>query len=119
MLMHSFMLLDRTEKECELIMQKYWYDKSPNDLIINVEDEIILKLLKDFHLMITGSENSKTKHFGLNYTGITIIPVTSLSYFQNIFLKRKLTKKSSGVCNLMLLISKAIKENKSIIHYGI
>ena len=62
MLMHSFMLLDRTEKECELIMQEYWHDKSPNDLIINVEDEIILKLLKDFHLMITGPENSKIKY---------------------------------------------------------
>ncbi len=119
MLMHNFMLLDRSEEECEIIMKKYWHYKLPDDLIVNVEDEIIIELLGDFHFMIVSPEDSKIKYFGLNYTGITIIPPSSLSYFQGVFLKKKLTKKSSGVCALIVLISKAIKENKSIIHYGI
>ena len=119
MLMHNFMLLDRTEEECELIMEEYWHNKQPNDLIANVEDDIICDLMEDFNLMIVSSEDSKVKYFGLNYAGITIIPPDSLSYFQNVFLKKKLTKKSSGVCDLIAMISRAVKENKSIIHYGI
>ena len=117
--MHNFMLLDRSEEECGMIMEKYRHYRIPDEFIVNVEDGIIVKLMEDLSLMITSPEDSEIKHFGLNYTGITIIPPVSLSYFQNVFLKKKLAKKSAGVYDLIVLISKAIKENKSIIHYGI
>ena len=119
MLSHNFIILDKSIEECDAVIQKYWHGKIPNEFIASVEDDIIVELLEDFKLMITNPGNSKVKFFGLNYAGITIIPPASLSYFQDIFLKKKLSGKSSGVCDLIAMISRAIEENKSIVHYGI
>ena len=119
MLSHNFIILDKSIEECDTVIHQYWHDRIPNEFIASVEDDIIVELLDDFSLMITSPENSKVKFFGLDYTGITIIPPDSLSYFQDIFLKKKLAGKSSGVCDLIAMISRAIAENKSIVHYGI
>lgn len=47
MLMHSFMLLDRSEEECGMIMEKYRHYRMPGKLIMNAEDEIITELMED------------------------------------------------------------------------
>ena len=64
---HSFMLLDRSKEECEMIMEKYCHYRMPDKLIINAEDEIITELKEDQTFMTTNPEISKTKHFRLNY----------------------------------------------------
>ena len=46
-LMHSFMLLDRSEEECGMIMKKYRHYRMPGKLIMNAEDEIITELMED------------------------------------------------------------------------
>lgn len=45
--MHSFMLLDRSEEECGMIMKKYRHYRMPGKLIMNAEDEIITELMED------------------------------------------------------------------------
>ncbi len=102
---------------------------------ITVDDDIILPLFKNFDIMKTYHHNIGIPNLGLAYYGITLIPPNSLNYFQDVLrellttlevgefriirVKVKSNKSSSGLNELIVMISLAIQENKYIIHFGI
>lgn len=56
---------------------------------------------------------------GLNRYGVTLIPPTSLGYFENIIKNDSRLLSDPSLKSLLCLIQKAISENKYIIHYGV
>lgn len=86
---------------------------------ISVDDDLIEPLMKEFLIMKTYFHNTSKPKFGLNYIGITLIPQESLKQFREIIISTKYFNQSPELIDLANLISKAINENKYIIHYGL
>lgn len=58
-------------------------------------------------------------NFALARWGVTLIPPESLETFYNIISKNKRSKSSVELIDLIILLRKAISENKFVIHYGV
>lgn len=57
--------------------------------------------------------------FALARWGVTLIPPESLEQFFEIVSSDKRSKSSKELINLIILLRKAISENKYVIHYGV
>jgi hypothetical protein len=51
--------------------------------------------------------------------GVTLIPPKSLEQFYSIVASDKRSKSSKQLIELMVLLRKAVAENKYVIHYGV
>lgn len=58
-------------------------------------------------------------NFALARCGVTLIPPESLEIFYNIISNDKHSKSSIELIDLMILLRKAISQNKYVIHYGV
>ncbi|MGL5352694.1 MAG: hypothetical protein ACRDA5_05145 [Clostridium sp.] len=89
---------------------------------IYISDDIVNVLFEEFKLMKTYFHNLNREELGLDHHGVTIIPPESLAQFQDIIMKTKDFKNTEELVELTefsILILKAIREKKHIIHYGI
>ncbi|MGG5372164.1 hypothetical protein [Enterococcus sp. AZ196] len=86
---------------------------------ISVNDASIQALLPSPSLIKTYFSSLEQPDFGLDYYGVTIIPVDSLSAFLDSVSSAKGLKQEDDVTELCKLIIQAKKENKYMIHYGI
>lgn len=82
---------------------------------ISIDDEHIEALVQDFEDIPAYCHSLSRKMTGLNYIGITLIPPKSCVEFSNVFKLRK----NSVYDELCLLLDKAAKEQKFVIHYGL
>lgn len=111
---HEFGIIKDLKKDyeyCEYEPEKYSY--------ISVDDDLIEPLMKKLLIMKTYFHNTSKHEFGLNYIGITLIPLESLKEFQKIIISSEEFNKSTELLELANLISKAIYDDKYIIHYGL
>ena len=80
---------------------------------ISVDDDYILPLLKKLNEVQCYHHTTDRKEYGLAYYGITLIPPESLSSVIEIIWGNK------NLSELLALLSKAEKQNKYVIHFGI
>lgn len=86
---------------------------------IAIEDDIIDDWWNELVLIKTYFHNCNRPEYALARCGVTLIPPESLEAFYDIVANDSRSKKSEELINLMLLIRKAINENKYVIHYGV
>lgn len=89
---------------------------------ISVSDDIINELFEEFKVMKTYFQNLNRKELGLDHWGVTLIPPESLEQFQNIIIYTNVFKCKEELVELTelgIIISKAIREKKYMIHYGV
>lgn len=67
----------------------------------------------------TFAHNTNRPYKDLAYYGTTLIPPSSLEQFLNILFEENIKYKSEELNKLINVISKAIKEEKWVIHYGV
>ncbi|WP_027626520.1 hypothetical protein [Clostridium lundense] len=112
---HEFGIIDNLQKD-----KDYGDEYTPEKYhCISVHDDIINLLVGSLKTMKTYFHTMNRPDFGLAYYGITLIPPESLMRFQDIILSSKKFRQSKELVELANLISKAIEQNKYIIHYGI
>lgn len=92
--------------------QKYDCIKIDDDLYINDWWPQLQNMKTYFNEL-----NSPAK--GLNRHGVTLIPPISLGYFENIIKNDLRLFSDPSLKKLLMIIQKAISENKYIIHYGV
>lgn len=86
---------------------------------ISVGDNIVSDLMEQLLIMKTYFQTFNRSACGLAYHGTTIIPPESLSLFYSIVISSSYFKKSKELQKLILIITKAIEEEKYMIHFGI
>lgn len=90
---------------------------------ISVDDDFIDEMLhnyyEDFQKMKAYAHTTSYPIRGLNYIGITLIPPESLQQFSNIVTSANKHYKSQQLQLLLDKISKAMRDNKFLIHFGI
>ena len=111
---HEFGIIDNFDKE------KDYSNYEPKEYnCIEVDDELVsnmigyLKNLKTYHHKFS---NSST---GLAYTGVTLIPTSSLMFLHDIVSTLNRFKRSQELTDLTCLLMEAKIKGKYIIHYGI
>lgn len=110
-----FGIIDSFEKE-----KDYSYKYEPQIYsCIAINDDIINDWWNDLTLIKTYFHNYNRPNFALARWGVTLIPPESLEAFYNIVAKDKRSKSSVELIELMILIRRAISENKYMIHYGV
>lgn len=111
----EFGIIDKFEKNkdysCNYEPEKY--------NCISINDNILNEWWSDLTLIKTYFHSYSRPSFALARWGVTLIPPESLKAFYNIILKDKKSKSSVELIELMVLLRKAIEENKFVIHYGI
>jgi hypothetical protein len=111
---HEFGIINNIDKN------KDYSDYCPQNYnCISIDDDIILSFIGKLDIMQTYYHNINRPDYGLAYYGVTLIPPSSLDYFQDVLLNEKGNKHSSELNQLITLITIAIGENKYLIHYGI
>lgn len=90
---------------------------------ISVDDEIIEEVLHNyeekFKKMKAYIHTTSLPGYGLNYTGITLVPPESLWKFRDIIVDANRYYRSEELELLIKTIDVAIKREKFIIHFGI
>lgn len=86
---------------------------------ISIDDDIVEVFCEKLNEMGTYFHELKRPEFGLAYCGVTLIPPSSLSFLREVILNEQQCNGSKDLRKLLLLIDKAIKEKKYIIHFGI
>jgi hypothetical protein len=86
---------------------------------IAIDDNILNDWWTELILIKTYFNSYSRPNFALARWGVTLIPPESLEDFYNIVSKDKRSKSSKELIDLMILLRKAISENKFIIHYGV
>lgn len=86
---------------------------------VAIDDDILNDWWKDLTLIKTYFHCYSRPNFALARWGVTLIPAESLEAFYNIVSKDKRSKSSMELVNLMILLRKAISEDKYVIHYGV
>lgn len=108
---HEFGILE-TNPESEASYDTYEPEKNN---CIAVDDDSIEPLLKKLSLMETYSHRLSRPIKGLEYTGITLIPPTSLPQFKTII--ASISRAELHV--LSNKIDEAMQRHKFMIHYGL
>lgn len=86
---------------------------------ISIDDDFILPLIGSFKIVKTYYHNFYRPDFGLAYWGITLIPIDSLSQFQEILVSNKQYFNSLEYIELVELVTEAIQKRKNVIHFGV
>ena len=85
----------------------------------SVDDNVVSDLMEQLLIMKTYFQTFNRPACGLAYHGTTIITPESLSLFCDIVISSSRLKKSADLQELVLIIIRAIKEEKHMIHFGI
>lgn len=80
---------------------------------ISVNDEYIQPLLEDLNNLDCYWHSLERPEKNLAYTGITLIPPSSLEMFLDVI------KNNPGTDELEILLKQAKRDNKFVIHYGL
>ncbi len=112
---HEFGLLKEYKKD--EIYNKYEPNIAEN--IVEIEDDLVNLWYFETQNMVCYTENVTKLSKGLNMYGITIIPPSSLHRFAEIVENRTSKERFDEVCDLIKLITSAIKQDKYIIHFGV
>jgi hypothetical protein len=111
----QFGIIDVFEKD-----KDYSLDYEPQKYnCVAIEDDILNDWWNELILIKTYFHCFSRPDFGLARWGVTLIPPESLEAFYNIVSKYKKSKSSNQLIDLITLLSKAISENKYVIHYGV
>jgi len=84
-----------------------------------IEDDILNDWWNQLVLMKTYFHCYNRQEFALARWGVTLIPPESLESFYDIVSSDHRSKSSKELIDLMVLIRKAISDNKYVIHYGV
>lgn len=113
-LVHEFGILDNVNG------QKEYNEYTPEKYdCISVNDDIVSSLIENLSIMKTYFHSLNRPEYGLAYSGITIIPLDSLSLFYDVVTSSGYFKTSAELNELGSKIQLAKNEKKYIIHYGI
>lgn len=115
---HHFGIIDLFEEN------KKYYTFEPDQyncvpLDMEIMDFIIVSYLDKIKMMKTYLCESSRLFYGIDESGITIIPPESLSIFNEIIADAVIEYESVELVNLLKVINKAIRQHKHLIHYGI
>ncbi|MCB2300696.1 hypothetical protein [Clostridium tagluense] len=110
----KFGIVDEFEKD-----KNYYEYGSQKYNCVDINDDILNDWWDELTLIKTYCGCYSRPNFALDRWGITLIPPESLEAFYNIVSKDKKSKSSIQLIDLMILIRKAISENKYVIHYGV
>lgn len=86
---------------------------------VAIDDDILNDWWDQLTLIKTYFHCYSRPSFALARWGVTLIPPESLEDFYNIVSKDTKSKSSAESIDLMILLRKAISENKYVIHYGV
>lgn len=86
---------------------------------VAIDDDILNRWWEDLTLIKTYFHSYNSPNFALDRWGITLIPPESLENFYDIIAKDRYSKSSKELIDLIILVRKAISEEKYIIHYGV
>ncbi|MFT8349136.1 hypothetical protein [Clostridium saccharoperbutylacetonicum] len=111
----EFGIVDEFEKD-----KDYSVEYKPQKYnCIAIDDNILNDWWTKLILIKTYFNNYFRPNFALAKWGVTLIPPQSLEDFYKIVSKDKRSKSAKELVDLMILLRKAISENKFIIHYGV
>ena len=110
MAFHEFGIMQERPKG---IYDKYEPEKYSN--LVAVDMEIIDKVLTKTIVIPTYSHSTKTQFYGLNETGITLIPPDSAAKMADLFEKTQINE----LIKVTKLLKLAAEESKYVIHFGI
>lgn len=115
---HEFGIIDQIEegKDYSYEPEKYNCISVDGDLIDEIYSQGFGEQMKSLK---TFAHNTNRHYEDLAYYGITLIPPSSLRQFREIIISENIKYKSHEFDVLTDKISKAIKEGKWMIHYGI
>lgn len=108
---HEFGIMQINPTDKEVFNE---YEPSKYNCII-VEDDFIEPILIELQNVDTYWHTIQNKKNGLAYSGITLIPPSSIDMLINILSLKNIVEYDS----LIYLLSQAKKYNKYIIHFGI
>lgn len=86
---------------------------------IEIDDELVREMLKYLKSLRTYHHKYSNPSTGLAYTGVTLIPTTSIIFLHDIVSTLNRFKKSQELTDLTCLLMDAKIKGKYIIHYGI
>jgi len=86
---------------------------------VAIDDDILDDWWNELTLIKTYFHSYSRPNFALARWGVTLIPPESLEVFYHIVSKDTRSKSSEELIKLMILLRKAISENKYVIHYGV
>lgn len=111
----QFGIIEEFEKD-----KDYSSDYEPQNYnCVDIDDDILNNWWKELTLIKTYFHCYSRPEFGLARWGVTLILPELLEAFYNIVSKDKKAKSSEELIDLMILLRKAISENKYVIHYGV
>lgn len=111
----EFGIIDEFEKD-----KDYSSEYEPEKYnCVAIDDDILDDWWNELILIKTYFHSYSRPNFALARWGVTLIPPESLEAFYNIVSKDKKSKSLEELIDLMLLLRKAISENKYVIHYGV
>lgn len=111
----EFGIIDEFEKDKDYSLE---YEPQKYNCIA-IDDNILNDWWNELILIKTNFNSYARPNFALARWGVTLIPPESLEDFYNIVSKDKRSKSSKELIELMILLRKAISQNKYIIHYGV
>ena len=107
------------------IIDKFQKDKDYSDYdphkynCVAIDDDVLDDWWNELALIKTYFHCYSRPNFSLSRWGVTLIPPESLEAFCNIVAEDMKSKSSEELIDLMILLRKAISENKYVIHYGV
>ena len=111
----EFGIIDELKKD-----KDYSSEYSPKKYnCIAIDDDIINDWWDELSLIKTYFHCYSRPNFALARWGVTLIPPESLEDFYNIVSKDVKSKSSKELISLIILLKKAISQNKYVIHYGV
>lgn len=111
----QFGIIDKFEKD-----KDYSSNYEPQKYnCVAVDDDILNDWWKDLTIIQTYYHCYDRPNFALDRWGVTLIPPKSLEALYSIVSKDVRSKSSVELIDLMVLLRKAISENKYVIHYGV
>ena len=111
---HEFGILQDFDKD--KIYEKYEPEKYN---CVSVSDELIAAVVPYLKNMKTYHHSFNNKSLGLAYTGITIIPTSSITFFYDLVNTLNKLRQSHELAVLLVVLMDAKINNKNIIHFGI
>lgn len=111
----QFGIIDEFEKDKDY--SSSYELKKYNCVAIN--DDILNNWWSKLILIKTYFHSYNRPDFALARWGVTLIPPESLEDFYSIVSTDMRSKSSKDLIDLMILLRKAISENKYVIHYGV
>ncbi len=104
----------------EFVVSKDYSSYEPEKYhCISINDDYLDDWWEQLSLLKTYFHCHGRPAFALARWGITLIPPESLEPFYNIVSSDSRSRSTKELLDLMILIRKAISENKYVIHYGV